>query len=126
MPYTIKDVAKKMDMSAHVLRYYEKEGLLPDIHRSKGGIRYYTQEDLELLGLIRCLKKTDMKLSEIRAFIELTRKGPDTLRARCEILQAQRQVVLHRIEEMQETLEKVSHKLAHYTQLLHAHEKEEP
>ena len=39
MKYTIKEVSEKTGISSYVLRYYEKEGLLPPVSRSKGGIR---------------------------------------------------------------------------------------
>ena len=52
MYYSIKQVSDKMNMPAYTLRYYEKEGLLPSIRRSRGGIRRFTEEDLDWLGLI--------------------------------------------------------------------------
>ncbi len=62
MGYTIKQVSERTNLSAHVLRYYEKEGLLFNINRSTSGIRSYTEDDLEWLGLICCLKNTGMSL----------------------------------------------------------------
>ena len=47
--YTIQDVSKKTGLSAHTLRYYEKEGLITGVERSQGGFRQYTDEDLEAL-----------------------------------------------------------------------------
>lgn len=58
MTYTISEVAKKMGISAHTLRYYEKEGLLPFIERNESGIRRYKASDFEHLALIHCLKET--------------------------------------------------------------------
>ena len=54
--YAIQDVSKKTGLSAHTLRYYEKEGLITGVERSRGGFRQYTDEDLEALGLVCCLK----------------------------------------------------------------------
>ena len=124
MPYTIKEVAEKTNISAHVLRYYEKEGVLPRIDRSQGGIRLYTDEDLDLLGLITCLKNTGMPLRDIKTFVQLREQGPETLRQRRDILSAQQQSVLERMQEMQKNYEKVTHKLAYYTRLLEEYEAE--
>lgn len=52
MGYTVKMVAEKTNISPHVLRYYEKEGLLPHVKRTAGGIRHYSEVDLEWLSLI--------------------------------------------------------------------------
>lgn len=118
MRYTISEAAQKCSLSAHVLRYYEKEGVLPAVHRSKGGIRYYTEEDLETLGLICCLKKTGMQLSEIKAFVLLGGKDEASLKERCEILRRQKENVERQIEELKQSYDKVSRKLEHYTRLL--------
>ncbi len=124
MKYSISQVSEKTGISAYVLRYYEKEGLLPHIHRSEGGIRYYTDEDLEHLGLICCLKRTGMQLREIKTFVELSEKGPKTLRQRCDILRKQQQDVQRKMEELQKSYEKVSWKLDYFTRLLREHEGE--
>ncbi|MBR3504674.1 MAG: MerR family transcriptional regulator [Clostridia bacterium] len=118
MSYTIKEVAERTNISAHVLRYYEKEGVLPRIDRSQGGSRRYTDEDLDLLGLITCLKNTGMPLKDIRTFVQLREEGPVTLAQRRDILKAQQQNVLERLEEMRMNYEKVTKKLAYYDGLL--------
>ena len=114
--YTIKQVSEKTNLSAHVLRYYEKEGLLPQIRRSPSGIRRYSEDDLEWLGLICCLKNTGMSLRQIRAFVDLSAQGEGTLHARCEMLIAHKREVEEQIAEMNRHLEKVSHKIAHFTE----------
>ena len=58
MGYTVKKVAEKTKLSPNALRYYEKEGLLPNVGRTKGGIRLYSDEDLEWIASICCLKNT--------------------------------------------------------------------
>ena len=124
MRYTIGEVSEKTNISAYVLRYYEKEGVLPRIDRSQGGSRRYTDEDLDLLGLITCLKNTGMPLKDIRTFVQLREKGPDTLRQRRDILMAQQRSVLESMEEMRKNYEKVTRKLAYYEGLLADYEAE--
>ena len=118
MSYSIKEVESRTNISAYVLRYYEKEGLLPHVQRSKGGIRCYTDADLDLLGLIGCLKKTGMSLKDIKTFVQLQEQGPSTLRQRCSILKDRQKAILESMEEMKENYEKVNHKLDVYTALL--------
>jgi len=113
--YTIKQVSEKTKLKAHVLRYYEREGLLPFVHRSENGIRRYTEEDLEWLGLICCLKNTGMSIKQIRTFVELSVQGDETLRQRCEILKEHKKNVEKQIAEMQEHLRKVDHKIEYFT-----------
>ena len=123
--YSIQDISKKTGLSAHTLRYYEKEGLLTHVERSRGGFRQYTDEDMERLGLICCLKNTGMSLQEIARFVELTNEGEQTLRKRVELLRVHREHVVARIAEMQRHLEKVTWKLDFFSEKLRAYEEGE-
>ena len=109
--YSIKQVSEKMNIPAYTLRYYEKEGLLPSIGRSRGGIRRFTEEDLDWLGLICCLKSTGMPIKRIREFVDLSRQGEKTLHQRCEILKDHKKSVEKRISSMETQLEKVNCKI---------------
>ena len=120
--YTIQEVSEKTGLTAHTLRYYEKEGLISGVERTSGGFRQYTDEDLERLGLIRCLKNTGMSIREISRFVQLSREGDQTLRERVEILRAQREQVLARMAEMQQHLDKVSWKLNFFSERLRDYE----
>ncbi len=123
--YTIQDVSKKTGLTAHTLRYYEKEGLITGVERSQGGIRQYTDEDLERLGLIRCLKNTGMSIQEIARFVQLTHEGDHTLEERVELLREHRERVLERLAEMQEHLDKVTWKLNFFSEKLRAYQEKE-
>ena len=123
--YTIQDVSKKTGLSAHTLRYYEKEGLITQVERSSGGFRQYTEEDLEALGLICCLKNTGMSLQEIARFVHLTHEGEHTLKERVELLREHRENVIARMAEMQKYLDKVTWKLNFFSEKLRAYEARE-
>ena len=56
MQYTIGEISKRLDMQPSTLRYYDKEGLMPNVKRTNGGIRIFDDSDYELLTLIECLK----------------------------------------------------------------------
>ena len=120
--YSIQDVSKKTGLSAHTLRYYEKEGLLVDVERTPGGFRQYSDADLESLNLICCLKNTGMSLQEITRFLELTHQGDQTLKERVELLRAHREQVINRMQEMQIYLDKVTWKLNFFSEKLREYE----
>ena len=121
--YSIHEVCERTGLSAHTLRYYEKEKLLPNIRRSPGGFRQYTEEDMEALGMICCLKNTGMSLQDISRFMTLAREGDQTLRERCELLKKHRDTVLKRMEEMQRYLDKVTWKVNFFTEKLAEYER---
>ncbi len=111
----MKQVSQLTGLTAHTLRYYEKEGLLPDVRRTKSGIRRFSQEDIEGLGLICCLKSTGMSIKQIREFVELSLKGDCTLKRRCDMLLAHKRDVEEQMLQMQKHIEKVTHKIAYFT-----------
>ncbi len=67
MLYTVGEMAKKLGVAPSTLRFYDKEGLLPFVERSGGGMRVFKDEDFEWLQVIGCLKKAGMKLCDINA-----------------------------------------------------------
>jgi len=115
MGYTVKQVAEKTKLKPHVLRYYEKEGLLPHVSRTRGGIRHYTDEDLEWIGLICCLKNTGMSIKQIHDFVSLSLQGPETLQQRCDMLKRHQKDVMQNIQEMESHLKVVTHKIAYFS-----------
>ncbi len=123
--YSIREVSKKTGLTAHTLRYYEKEGLISGVERTSGGFRQYTDEDLEALGLICCLKNTGMSLQEIARFVQLTRQGEHTLQERVDMLREHRENVIARMAEMQKYLDKVTWKLNFFTEKLKAYQSQE-
>ena len=70
MLYTVSEMAKRLGVAPSTLRYYDKEGLLPFIERSDGGIRMFKDTDFEWLSIIECLKKTGMPIKEMKVFID--------------------------------------------------------
>ena len=115
MDYSMKQVSQMTGLTAHTLRYYEKEGLLPDVHRTQSGIRRFSQEDIDGLGLICCLKSTGMSIKQIREFVKLSIQGDCTLKRRCDMLIAHKRDVEEQMLQMQKHIEKVSYKIAYFT-----------
>ncbi len=121
MGYTIKQAAEKMSLTAHTLRYYEKEGLLPFVERTENGIRVFTDSDLERLSVICCLKGTGMPIKKIKEYIDLSLEGEATLEERRQIFIRQRESVLEQIQELQKHLAKVNYKIQFYDQACSVH-----
>lgn len=115
MNYSIKQVSERTHLPTHTLRYYEKEGLLPFVKRSKSGMRRFSEDDLEWLGLICCLKSTGMSIKQIKEFVELSVQGEGTLKQRCDMLVQHKKCVQEQIKTMEKHLQKVTRKIEHFT-----------
>ena len=114
MFYTIGEMARKLNVAPSTLRYYDKEGLLPFVERSSGGIRMFKDEDMEWLRLLGCLKKAGMPLKEIRSFLDWSRQGDATISQRLELIEKQRQSVLDQQKQLEETLLMLDYKRWYY------------
>ena len=101
MIYTVGEMAQKLGVPASTLRYYDKEGLLPFVERSSGGIRMFRENDFEWLQVIRCMKKAGMSIKDIRQYIELSMQGDDTIDTRLEMFRHQREVLTQQIQQLQ-------------------------
>ncbi|KRK98492.1 transcription regulator [Secundilactobacillus odoratitofui DSM 19909 = JCM 15043] len=111
MPYSIGQVAEKTGLSTYTLRYYDREGLMPFVGRNAAGRREFTDDNLDFIDLITCLKATGMQLSEIRKFVDLAMQGDATLETRLNIFKQQRQAVQKQIEQSQKYLAKLDYKV---------------
>ena len=114
MVYTVAEMAKLLGVTASTLRYYDKEGLLPFVERSSGGIRMFRESDIEWLRVIECMKKAGMSIKDIRQYIELALKGDDTIELRLMMFRRQKEVLQQKMAEMQHTMAMVEYKCWYY------------
>lgn len=114
MHYTIKEVAKKYNLSAHSLRYYEKEGLLPFVERNEQGNRIFKAKDFEWLDIICCLRNTNMPISKIKEYVDLCLEGPETICKREDILLKHKEYIENEIKNFNSYLGIVDNKINHY------------
>lgn len=114
MIYTIGEMAKKLHIAPSTLRYYDKEGLLPFLERSKNGVRIFKDSDFEWLSIIECLKKTGMTIKDIKSFVDWCIEGDSTINQRLALIDQQRELVLVQIKQMEETLQMLNYKHWYY------------
>jgi DNA-binding transcriptional MerR regulator len=112
--YSINEIAAICNVTAHTLRFYEKEGLLPFVGRNSAGNRVFSDQDLVILKLICCLKNTGMPIKEIKKYIEMLMEGGDTLEARRDMMLAHRKEVLRQMDELKKNLNIIDLKVAFY------------
>ncbi len=118
MGYTIGQVAKKMGLTAHTLRYYEKEGLLPFIKKNGSGLRVFSDNDIGWLELIECLKGTGMSLKGIKQYIDWYIEGDSTLEKRLEMFKQQKINLEEQMLQLQKHMEKINYKIAYYSEII--------
>ena len=114
MLYSMKHIVENLDISAKTLRFYEDQGILTDISRDERGRRVYSDQNLEWISFIRCLKETGMPLSKIKEYKGLYEKGGTTFSIRKSILMEHKVEVQNKIDEAIKNMEEISYKIAMY------------
>ena len=119
MTYSIKEVADMMNVEPSTLRYYDSMGLLPGVKRVNGR-RVFEDKDFKWLRVLNCMKKINMPIDKIKAYVELAEKGDSTLQERFDMILEQKEIVLGRIDELKNCLKEFEYKEWYYTEAIKA------
>ena len=112
---SIAEAAEHTGLTAHTLRYYERDGLLLHaVDRAPSGHRRYTDEDLRWIEMVTRLRSTGMPIRDVRRYAALVRQGDGTEPERLALLLAHREVVERQLSEVASHLRAIDHKIAIY------------
>lgn len=111
--YSISEVANMFDLPVSTLRYYDKEGLFPNLKRVSG-IRKFSDNEIEALRVIECLKKSGLEIKEIKQFMDWCQEGASTFEKRRELLGKRREVLKAEMAEMERNMDMLNFKCWYY------------
>lgn len=115
--YSIGQVSEMFGLPISTLRYYDKQGLFPNIERVSG-IRKFGEKEIEALRVIECLKKAGMEIKDIQQFMDWCVEGPSTYPQRKAMFEAQRAHMEEELERMSRTLDMLKFKCWYYEQAI--------
>ena len=115
--YTIGQVAEMFGLPVSTLRYYDKQGLFPDLERTSG-IRRFGDAELEALRVIECLKKAGTEIKDIRLFMEWCAEGPSTYPKRKAMFEERKAHMELEIANMNRALDMLRFKCWYYEQAI--------
>ena len=115
--YTIGQVSEMFGLPISTLRYYDKQGLFPEMERTSG-IRKFGDREIESLRVIECLKKSGLEIKDIKQFMDWCVEGADTYPQRKELFEKQKEIVEAEIEHMNKVLDMIKFKCWYYEQAL--------
>ena len=111
---TIKEVCEKYNVTADTLRYYERVGVIPEVRRTAGGIRDYSEEDIKWVETAICFRSARMPIDLQIEYVRLYRKGDETLRDRLELLIEAKKRILDERKKYDDALAKLDYKISKY------------
>ncbi len=116
--YTIKEVADKMDISEHTLRFWAKNGLFPFIKRNENNIRLFSDNDLEWVKIVKCLRSVGTENKAVKRYVDLCVQGDSTIKERYEIIKKTKLKAKRQMQELQKQLGMLEYKEKFYENLI--------
>ena len=113
MYYTVCEVARRLNLSPHTIRFYSKEGLLDFVDRDQNGNRIFKAVSYTHL-------RAGMTIKQIREFTLLCDEGDATIAQRLKIITDQKASVEEQITELQDALDVLKYKTWLYEVALEA------
>ena len=111
---TISEVSKRYGISQDTLRYYERIGVIPPVHRSESGVRDYTEEDCGWVELAGCMRGAGLPLLALAEYVRLSQRGDETIPERRKLLIKQKEQLSVQLKAIQNTMERLEYKISCY------------
>lgn len=118
MGLTIKEVSEKYDIPSETLRYYERVGVIPPVTRTAGGIRDYSDTDIQWVENAKCMRAAGLPIEVIIEYLRLFSEGDSTIKARLDLLSEQREILLKQYKQLEETINRLDYKISKYQEAL--------
>ena len=111
--YSIGQISEMFDLPISTLRYYDKEGLFPDLYHY-GDRRLFSDREIEALHVIKCLKASGLEIKDIKQFMQWCSEGPSTYAQRKQLFEERRKAVEEEMAQLQKTLDLLKFKCWYY------------
>lgn len=118
MQYSMKQTCQKVGMTYEALKFYCNQGLVPNVKRDKNNYRVFDERDIEWIKGLICLKRCGMSLEDMKQYLTLCLRGKSTIPERKEILKKQRDLLLKKMQNLQEDMAYIDWKQSYYDDVL--------
>ncbi len=111
---TIKQVSERYNISVDTLRYYERVGMIPPVHRTISGIRDYQEGDLKWVELAICMRGAGLPVETMIEYVRLCHLGDGTIPDRLQLLEDQLVILMEQRKQIDETIHRLEGKISTY------------
>lgn len=116
--YTMKEACRETGMTYEALKFYCNKGLVPNVKRDANNRRVFDDHDIAWIKSLTCLKNCGMSIQEMKQYIDLCYQGEASIPERKLVLAKKREELLHRIAELQTSVEYIDWKQGFYDDVL--------
>jgi DNA-binding transcriptional MerR regulator len=110
----IGDLVRETGRSHHTIRWYEKQGLIPNVTRDSGNRRVYDFAHIEWLAFLDRLRRSGMSIKDMRSYAMQVKEGHGSLDSRQSLLSLHRSRISAKIGELGQALAIIDAKLEYY------------
>lgn len=116
--YSMKEACEETGLTYDALKFYCNEGLIPNVKRDKNNYRIFDENNISWIKSLSCLKNCGMSISEMKEYLSLCLKGPDSIPERKLILDAKLRELENKIKEIQDSINYIHWKQQFYDDVL--------
>jgi len=116
--YTVKEVAQKINLTEHTIRFYTDKGLVPNVQRDKNNTRLFDEESLKWLIRVKYLKDCGMSIKDIKHYVNLYLEGDSTILSRYKIILKHKEIAVKQLEEAKKRVKYMEGKVNRYLAII--------
>ncbi|MGA3479740.1 MerR family transcriptional regulator, partial [Lactiplantibacillus plantarum] len=105
----INAVSKQFKVTKDTLRYWERIGILPPIHRNESGYRDYDDNDMNWIYYVKTLRRAGMSIESLIEYMKLLHQDGMTAEARRDLLIEQRTELQEQLNQTKQTIDYLSY-----------------
>lgn len=116
--YTMKEVCAKTGLTYDTLKFYCNEGLVPNVKRDKNNYRVFSENDINWINSLSCLKNCGMSIVEMKKYLELCLEGKSSIPERKKILNIKLEELENKRKEINKSIDYIHWKQNFYDDVL--------
>ncbi|WP_125766706.1 MerR family transcriptional regulator [Lapidilactobacillus wuchangensis] len=110
----IKTASLKYDLPANTLRYWERVGAIPPVHRDQAGYRDYDQNDLDWICFAKYMRHAGLSVDYLIEFVKLYQQSDRTIADRKQLLAEQLTIIQQKLADLQTTYNVIKERYDNY------------
>lgn len=100
------------------MRFWAKSGFFPFLTRDENNIRRFSENDMQWIRIVKCLRSVGTQNKDIKRYIDLCVEGDSTIRERYEIILNTKAKALKQLDELKKQIDVLNYKEDFYKNLM--------
>ncbi|WP_041137953.1 MerR family transcriptional regulator [Beduini massiliensis] len=115
---TMKEVCEEVGMTYETLKFYCKEGLVPNVKRDQHNYRDFDERNIAWLKSLQCLRHCGLSIKDMKIYMEYCLQGSSSIPQRKEMLAKTNEILLEKMQLLQQSMAFIKEKQAYFDGVL--------